>query len=155
MRQNLIYAHFIDVSRYGLNNFKPVTQVSEILIPALFLLCDESVSSASELVSWGAGWDKGGHWKCNIHGHTYPLTPIVKPSASSKGMLNIDRLGISRKRICSSKSSIREMEIDSGRRSSPDSSSSSCIKGPRISYVNNINMVNAYRKQVSSLSRTL
>jgi hypothetical protein len=45
----------------------------------------------------------------------YPLTPMTKPLYNSKGMLNCDLFGISRKRIWESRSSILLIDMDSGR----------------------------------------
>jgi len=46
---------------------------------------------------------------------TYPLTPIVNPSAKWNGMQKSVRLGTSLILICSRSSSILVMEMDSGR----------------------------------------
>jgi hypothetical protein len=62
----------------------------------------------------------------------YPLTPIVKPSPSLNGALNNARFGTSWNLIWASRSSIFEIDIDSGKMvESPSVSSSSRLVGKR------------------------
>jgi len=69
----------------------------------------------------------------NVMGTTNPFTPIVNPSPNWKGTLNMARFGTSWKRICASRSSILDIEMDSGRTVVSSSSSiSSVFVGKRI-----------------------
>jgi len=60
--------------------------------------------------------------------------PILKSSPSCKELLNSERLGTSWNRICDNKSSIREIDMDSGSMddSSRSSSSSPTFVGKRM-----------------------
>ena len=117
-------SYLVHIRRSHCCDFHSIAKIDKIFICSFLLFCDQTIPAVN---------CKNIGSKDSMNTEVHPLIPIVKPSPSLKGTLNKDRFGTSWKRIWDRRSSMREMEMDSGKteESSCNSSSSPRFVGSK------------------------